>query len=276
MLLHEHAPAKVNLWLHVLERRLDGYHTLDSLVVFTHFGDTVTCTADLPLGLTVSGLDADALMGDDNFILKAVRAVLRVEPSARVGHFHLEKRLPRASGLGGGTSDGAAALRLLARLNQWPSSHPALQAGIAALGADGTVCFHARACRMQGIGENVTFVDTPSYAMVLINPRIPLETRDVFKGVTPSMASPVASDDLFELQQYQNDLEKSAIALCPLINELHLALRARDGCFLTRMSGSGATVFGLFAAASRAQSAAEHLKKLTPWWVCATSSTGIV
>ncbi|MFN4155919.1 MAG: 4-(cytidine 5'-diphospho)-2-C-methyl-D-erythritol kinase [Paracoccaceae bacterium] len=266
----EFAPAKINLTLHVIGQRADGYHLLDSLVVFADVGDVVSVTASDRLGLTITGPQAAMLpAGEDNLVLRAARMM-----GARAA-ITLEKRLPVASGIGGGSADAAATLRALARLG-----HGVLPADgdVLALGADVPVCLRARAVRMQGVGERLTEVPPlPEAWLVLVNPGVAVSTPQVFRGLAhrdnapmPDVVPPLPSVTALAgfLQAMRNDMEAPALALAPAIGAVSAALSAQPGCLLARMSGSGATCFGLFADASSAQAAALAVQAAQPeWWV---------
>jgi 4-diphosphocytidyl-2-C-methyl-D-erythritol kinase len=285
------APAKVNLTLRVLGRRADGYHELESLVVFADCGDRLTFTPGSALSLALSGATASAAGADaDNLVLKAARALAARRPDLALGAFHLEKNLPVAAGLGGGSSDAAAALRLIARANKLALDHPHLQAAARATGADVPVCLDPRPRLMRGIGEQLSEpLPMPQLPAVLVNPGVALATKHVFAGwntsarpATPFDLTAVARlasfDQLLQMLQTQpNDLEAPAIVLQPVIAEVLAILRAGAGCRLARMSGSGATCFGLFAAAADADAAAKILRAKYPnWWAQAcTLGSGI-
>ena len=266
------APAKVNLALHVTGRRDDGYHLLDSLVVFADVGDRLTAAPDAVLSLAVTGPRAAGVPVDaGNLVLRAA-ALLGHGRGARIV---LEKHLPAAAGIGGGSSDAAAALRMLARL--WGVALPD-PAAVLTLGADVPVCLHARPARMRGIGESLTpLPDLPPFWMVLVNPGVPVPTGPVFAALArrdnaplppslPRLADAVALANW--LGACRNDLEPPARALVPAVGQALAALAGQPGCLLARMSGSGATCFGLFATASGAAAAAAALKAAAPgWWV---------
>ena len=275
--VRELARAKLNLDLLVTGRRADGYHELDSLVAFADLGDELTIAPADELGLELAGPFGRDLAADDgNLVLraaKALAAVAGVEPKAR---FRLDKRLPVASGVGGGSADAAAALRGLRRLMALPSSDRELGAIGLRLGADVPVCLASRTARMQGIGEHVEPVAAlPALHLVLVNPRRPLATADVFKALRYETAGPRAEPvpavpDLGWLARSRNDLEAPARSLLPAIGELLAALAAAPGCRLARMSGSGPTCFGLFDGPTAAREAAAMLAGAHPrWWVAA-------
>ena len=278
------APAKINLTLHVLGRRAgDGYHELESLVVFSGSGDTLTLEPGPDLDLTVSGPTAGpAGPLSDNLVIRAARHLERQRPGLALGAFHLVKRLPVAAGIGGGSSDAAAALRLLARLNGIAADDPALLAAARATGADVPVCLDPRARMMSGAGERIgPALRLAPIPAVLINPGVPVETAPVFRALGLAVGQrhsldphPVVAPDLTRgallrmLAPARNDLEAPARHLAPVIDEALAALRREPGCDLARMSGSGATVFGLFANRSQAAGAARRLGIGHPgWWV---------
>jgi 4-diphosphocytidyl-2-C-methyl-D-erythritol kinase len=285
-LLVENAPAKVNLTLRVLGRRADGYHDLDSLVVFAGCADRLSLTLGGGLTLTVDGPRA-GLAGDtaDNLVLKAARALAARIPDFVLGAFKLEKSLPVAAGLGGGSADAAAALRLIARANDLSPSDPRLYEAARATGADVPVCLDPRPRVMGGIGERLSEALTlPPLPAVLVNPGVAVPTKQVFAGWTPMVTSVAALDvaALAKVTQQQellrivaaqpNDLESAAIAVAPVVADVLAALRALSGCGLARMSGSGATCFGLFSSGADAAAAAKALAvKYPDWWVCETT-----
>lgn len=275
-MITEFAPAKINLALHVTGQRRDGYHLLDSLVVFADIGDRLTlvpCAAP-GISLTVKGPQARALSGPagENLVLKAA-ALFRPGKGAELT---LHKELPVAAGLGGGSSDAAAALRALARA--WRQPLPAPEA-LRALGADVPVCLLAESARMRGIGERLEPLALPPFGLVLINPRIALETGAVFAALAekqnpalPEPPSRFASAETLAsyLRHTRNDLEAPAIREVPEIGTALAALAAAPGCLLARMSGSGASSFGLFPDLTTAQTAGRALQKAAPhWWVAA-------
>jgi 4-diphosphocytidyl-2-C-methyl-D-erythritol kinase len=283
--LVEHAPAKVNLTLAVLGRRADGYHLLDSLVVFADAGDRLTLTPGGPLALRVRGATAkQAGPVESNLVFKAAKALATAIPNLKLGRFALDKRLPVAAGLGGGSSDAAAALRLLARANRLKRNDKRLLKVAAGVGADVPVCVDPRPRRMRGIGEKLSApLAIPKLAAVLVNPGVAVPTKDVFallgleagtaKRAAPARALPRRRGSLIAfLAGAHNDLEPAAIKLQPVIARVLTALRQQDGCDLARMSGSGATCFGLFTTSRAAAAAARHLAAAHPdWWVKATA-----
>ncbi len=268
------APAKINLALHVTGRRADGYHLLDSLVAFADTGDRLTAAASDTLSLRVTGpMAAELDAGADNLVLRAARLLA----PGRGASLTLDKHLPVASGIGGGSSDAAATLRVLARLWRLPPPGPTL---LASLGADLPVCMEPRARRMSGIGE--VLADAPPLPpvwAVLANPGVALPTADVFRALVrrenPPMPAllphwPDAAALATFLHGQRNDLEPAALTIAPPVGAALAALRAAPGCLIARMSGSGATCFGLFADAAAARSAAARIGAAqTGWWVAA-------
>jgi 4-diphosphocytidyl-2-C-methyl-D-erythritol kinase len=284
------APAKVNLTLRVLGRRDDGLHEIESLVVFAQLADSLSLATSQPLDLDVRGSNsADTGPVADNLVLKAARALAAQVPGLQLGHFTLFKRIPVAAGLGGGSADAAAALRLLARLNGLAPDDPRLLVAARASGADVPVCLDPRARVMRGIGEVLSNpVQLPELAAVLVNPGVAVPTKDVFAaldrqlgaqtqygGGNPSSfeARPAAgmAGVLAELAGDRNDLEPPAISVAPVIAEVLAALRASPECRLARMSGSGATCFALCDSEPAATAIADALRATHPsWWVQAT------
>lgn len=268
----EWAPAKINLHLHVTGRRADGYHLLDSLVVFAEAADRVSL-AEAP-GLALEGPEAGALAAEpDNLVLRAARALAVAAGRAGEARLRLEKNLPVASGIGGGSADAAATLRLLDRhwgLGFGPARLAELAAG---LGADVPACVASRPVLMSGIGEVLRPAPAlPRCGLLLVNPRLPVPTPAVFRarrdGFSPPARLPAAWPDAAamaaDLRALGNDLEPAAIGLCPPIAEVLAALRALPGALLARMSGSGATCFALFDSPAEAVAVAENLP--SGWW----------
>jgi 4-diphosphocytidyl-2-C-methyl-D-erythritol kinase len=269
----EFAPAKINLALHVTGRRGDGYHLLDSLVVFAGVGDRVTVAASDARRFDLTGPQSAKLTATpDNSVLRAAQLF----GGEQGWHITLDKVLPVASGIGGGSADAAATLRLLARF--WGLPLPPV-ADVLALGADVPVCLAGRAARMTGIGEGISPLPhaLPPAWLVLANPGVPVPTPMVFKALTAA-DNPGLPDDLplwatadqmaGFLRTMRNDLERPAIGIAPVIADVKAALGAEPGCLMARMSGSGATCFGLFGDAAGAAAAARSLRGRHPgWWV---------
>jgi 4-diphosphocytidyl-2-C-methyl-D-erythritol kinase len=282
-LITEFAAAKVNLTLHVTGQRGDGYHLLDSLVAFCGVGDRIVIDAAPETSLTVTGPFADEVpTGDDNLVLRAARAFAGDMRMA----ITLEKNLPVASGLGGGSADAAATIRAVLRLRKVRDFAtgeylPAVDAMTAlGLGADVPVCLASRPARMRGIGEVLDGLGSlPETYLVLVNPRVAVSTPAVFRALE-AKANPPMPDQLPDwpdasamaqwLAKNRNDLEGPARSIAPVIGDVLALLAAQPDALLARMSGSGATCFALFptlAAAERARAAIAA--KRPDWWVAA-------
>ncbi len=269
MAVEAFAPAKINLALHIVGRRADGYHLLDSLVAFADLGDRITIARARETALHVTGPEAAGLAaGPDNLVLRATR--LAGAPPLAIT---LEKNLPVAAGIGGGSSDAAATLRAVSALTGRPAPRDLL-----ALGADVPVCHAGRGARMQGVGEILTpLPGLPVLNAVLVNPRVAVATSQVFRLLTdsdnppmpetiPGFADAAALVDWLAAQR--NDLQSAAIGLHPAIGRVLAEIGAAPGCLLARMSGSGATCFGLFGDRHAADAAAIALRQVRPdWWV---------
>jgi len=288
------APAKVNLTLHVLGRRPDSYHEIESLVVFARLGDRLTFTPGRGFELAVFGPTA-ASAGDlgANLVLKAARALDERVERLTEGRFVLTKQLPVAAGLGGGSADAAAALRLLARANGLTLDDPRIRDAARVTGADVSVCLDPRPRVMRGVGEILSEpLDLPNLPAVLVNPRVAVPTKDVFAALGASAIGdvssagngsafasrlepgrpPTAAALIEQVSEGRNDLEAPAIKVAPVIAEVLAALAALAGCRLARMSGSGATCFGLFDTNRSAMAGAKKLHAARPnWWVHATT-----
>ena len=273
-MLREAAPAKVNLFLRVVGRRADGYHLLDSLAVFAGIGDEIVATPRDGLTLTLEGPESGALAGEtDNLVLRAARALAAAAGCPANAALALVKRLPVASGIGGGSADAAATLRALCRLWRLDPDGLDLRRLALTLGADVPVCLDARAARMGGIGETVTAAPhLPPFGLLLANPRVALATPTVFRARSGAFTSAARLPDAWpdverlaaDLALLGNDLQAAAIDLCPQVAEVLAAIAGQPGCLLARMSGSGATCFGLFATPARATTAAASLPEA--WW----------
>jgi 4-diphosphocytidyl-2-C-methyl-D-erythritol kinase len=290
--LVEPAPAKINLTLEVRGRRSDGYHELESLVAFARVGDRLRLVPGATLALDLRGPFAPALgAAGDNLVLKAARELAARIEGLTLGRFELWKRLPVAAGIGGGSSDAAAALRLMARANGLGPDDPRLAEAACATGADVPVCLQARARLVRGIGEQLSDpLDLPQLSAVLVNPAVALATKDVFGAFSARPAARTRDDipgsltlhaaaiprDRSELvsllRARDNDLEQAAISLAAVVAEVLAELRTLPECELARMSGSGATCFAIFRTARAALAAARALRAAHPrWWVCATA-----
>jgi 4-diphosphocytidyl-2-C-methyl-D-erythritol kinase len=280
------APAKVNLTLHVLGRRADGWHELDSVVAFAGCCDWLRFEPGAPLSLVVDGpTGPSAGPIEDNLVLRAARALAERTPGLRTGRFHLRKALPVAAGLGGGSADAAAALRALAHENGLAADDASLWAAARAVGADVPACLSPRARVMAGLGERLgPPLDAPPLFAVLANPGIPVATPQVFAkldlergaatgfGPSPRIDASVDGPDfLAALRGGRNDLQASAILIAPAIADVLDALSGAEGARLARMSGSGATCFALYDDRRLAARAARAVARAHPaWWVRAT------
>ncbi|HEV7411970.1 MAG TPA: 4-(cytidine 5'-diphospho)-2-C-methyl-D-erythritol kinase [Bradyrhizobium sp.] len=286
--LTDEARAKVNLTLRVNGRRGDGYHDLESVVAFCDCADRLTLTTGPELNLTTTGPRApDCGETSDNLVLKAAQLLRGRVPDLRLGEFTLDKMLPVAAGIGGGSADAAAALRLLARGNKLELDDPRLIEVARLTGADVPVCLASRACVMTGVGETLLPLTLPKMPCVLVNPCVPVATKDVFGalglrhgellvGATdvilhdPIWPEAGASIDAWikTLAGIGNDLEKPAMRIQPVIGEVLAALRETADARLARMSGSGATCFAIFSDDTDAQRAAQAIQREHPqWWV---------
>jgi 4-diphosphocytidyl-2-C-methyl-D-erythritol kinase len=280
------AAAKVNLYLHLTGRRADGYHLVDSLIGFADVGDRITVRRAASLSLEIGGPEAAALEAarDENLVLRAARHLARHAGIAPNAAIYLEKNLPVASGLGGGSSDAAAALRALAALWRLPIAEGGLRRLGLALGADVPVCLDARPAWVSGIGDGIEPApDLPAAGILLVNPRRNLPTAAVFaarRGRLGAAArfSPMPKDaaGLAEaLLTRGNDLTEAAVGLVPEIASVLAALSVLDGALLARMSGSGASCFALFADRAAAQVARVQLASAHPaWWSAAGGLIG--
>ncbi len=284
--LRETAKAKVNLTLRILGRRTDGFHELESLVAFADIGDVLELEPGDGLSIEVSGQFAGSL-GQDNLVVEAARRVAAICPSCRAGRFRLEKNLPVAAGIGGGSSDAAAALRLLLEANPEQLAHQDVGALCPQIGADVAVCLDQRYAVMWGLGEKVFALESlPETPAVLVNPGVALATADVFRTLGAGQYDgqdrerpdnlPPPFDTVRALADYLesrgNNLEAAAIGLAPIVGDVMASLSARAGCLIARMSGSGATCFGIFESQDSARQAADRIGRAHPgWWVAASN-----
>lgn len=284
----EAAPAKVNLALHVTGRRADGYHELESLVVFVDVADEISVRPAKADKLTVSGpFAAAAGSSDSNLVMRAVRAFRAQWPDRLPGGLDiaLTKNLPVAAGIGGGSADAAAMLRLLARIGEGDFPVRDLQRIALGLGADVPMCLLSRASEVRGVGEIIHALrDFPPTYLVLVNPLVPVVTADVFRRLErrenppmPALPQPLTRPAQLGLwlAETRNDLEPAAVALVPAIGDLLQKMSTLDGCAMARMSGSGGTVFGLFGSAAQAHQAAHEMRARYPdYWVAAAPAIG--
>jgi 4-diphosphocytidyl-2-C-methyl-D-erythritol kinase len=274
------APAKVNLYLHVTGRRGDGYHMLDSLIAFADIGDRLTAEPAGVLSLEVSGPEARSLPStyEDNLVLRAARLLAAHAGITTGAALRLQKSLPVAAGIGGGSSDAAAALRALRQLWQVSVGDAALRALAAELGADIPACVGGRAVWVGGIGERIDpAAALPKAGILLANPRTKLPTAAVFAARRGAFGDPGRFEPMpasvvglaQNLMRCRNDLTDAAIGLVPEIGAVLASLRALPGALLARMSGSGATCFALFRDRGAAERAREALAAAEPRWWCA-------
>jgi 4-diphosphocytidyl-2-C-methyl-D-erythritol kinase len=284
----EAAPAKINLALHVTGRRTDGYHSLEMLVAFAEVGDELEAIPAERDSLSVTGPFARALIGaDGNLVLRALAAFRARWPAALPEGIALtlRKNLPIAAGLGGGSADAAATLRLLAQLSAVPVAFAELLELALPLGADVPMCLYSRPAEVRGLGEIVLpLKHFPELHIVLVNPLVPLATAEIFRRLEsrenprlPELGDPLVRPAQLALwlSETRNDLEPPAVTLVPAIGDLIAAIGAASGCILARMSGSGATVFGLFGSSAQAHQAAHDLRERWPgYWVAASPLLG--
>ena len=275
------APAKLNLYLHVTGQRGDGYYNLDSLIVFTELCDSLSVRKSDTLSLNIDGPFATAFDGveDDNLVLKAARLLAEAANISALAEISLNKCLPVAAGLGGGSSDAAAALKALMVL--WDINPKTIDLPTIALslGADVPVCMAIQPSFISGIGEQISKCPVlPPFGLLLINPHITLATGDVFatfsqpfsRAKTFATAPSHVAELVKILAQYRNDLTADVVALCPPVGDILTTLASISSCRLARMTGSGATCFGVFDTFSAAQNAAASLTQ-HEWWIMPTA-----
>lgn len=278
--------AKLNLTLEVLGRRADGFHELRSLVAFAGLGDTVELTPQQGLDLQIEGPFA-AELGADNLIIDAAKAAKAKEPHLTLGQFRLVKTLPVAAGLGGGSADAAAALRLIARANPGELSNEIAAQLAPQLGSDVAVCLDSAPALMTGRGEVVTPLrGFPACGVLLANPGVKLATKDVYGALnaapidsaSPMPEIPNLAGDFEKLIDFArtraNDLEPVAVARAPEIQAVLATLNKLEGAQLVRLSGSGPTCFAVFATPQKAHAAAASLAQQEPDWWIASGSLG--
>lgn len=283
----ERARAKVNLTLKVAGKRADGYHALESLVAFAKTAaDSVTLDLARPAGVLATGPGACAIVGE-NLIARTLEKARAADAGLRVGGVTLEKHLPVAAGVGGGSADAAATLRALQRANPERQSTIDWAEIALSLGADVPVCLRSEAAFMWGIGERIAYLpNLPPLPAVIVNPLVPVpadKTAQVFRRLSagrlsadymePKVPGPFA--DAAALVSYMrgigNDLESPAMAVVPQIADVKAALAAREGCVLAQLSGGGPTCFGVFESPDAAERAAAELQSLhDAWWIAAT------
>lgn len=282
------AAAKINLTLKVLGRRSDGYHELESLVAFADVGDVVTLDPDAPAGVSITGPFAHSIAGA-NLIEVTLARLAATVPGLRLGAVHLDKRLPVAAGIGGGSADAAAVIRLARMANPSRAGDVDWNALSLAIGADVPVCLASRAAWMRGVGERIEVLDPalPRLDAVIANPLLPVpadKTAQVFRGLAatpfavdqaPTMAPVrlVTRHDVLELvQSMGNDLMAAARAVVPAVDDVLAALRSCDGVACTSLSGGGPTCFAIMDDRHQATQAAARLRHRYPtWWVVAAT-----
>jgi 4-diphosphocytidyl-2-C-methyl-D-erythritol kinase len=285
--LVEDARAKVNLTLRVIGRRVDGFHELESVVAFADCADRLSLAAGSELRLQTTGpLAAACGLDADNLVLKAAQLLGQRVAGLKLGDFTLDKVLPVAAGIGGGSADAAAALRLLARANNLAIDDKRLIEVARLTGADVPVCLASRACVMTGVGETLLPLSLPKMPCVMANPRVAVATKDVFAALGLRHGELlVGASDVFQAAAWpeagasvedwvealaagSNDLEAPAMRVEPVVGEVLAALSASNGAWLARMSGSGATCFAIYENTPEAERAAEKIRRDHPnWWV---------
>lgn len=269
------APAKINLYLHITGKRADGFHLLDSLVTFADVEDTITAVLADDISLRIEGTD-DLPADNTNLVLRAAYALRDATGTPQGAHLTLTKRLPLASGMGGGSADAAATLRALNQLWQLNLDETQLARIGLNLGADVPICLYGRTAFMSGIGETITPAPVlPDGYFLLVNPGVHVATRDIFSALkrtdntAGTFTTPPADTQALAtiLNERRNDLTEAACRTAPIITEVLKALGSLPGCLLARMTGSGATCFGIFADSPSATVAAAQLTKAHPaWW----------
>ena len=279
------APAKINLFLHILGRRDDGFHTLESLTCFTDFGDEITIEAagemsfevSGPFGDHFSGQELDTSAGSQNIIFKTIHAIAKYAQKTPAFKVHLEKNLPIAAGLGGGSADAAAIAKWLC--GQWELDGDAhdFQDLLLDIGADVPACFYSGHVIMRGIGDRLGKApEMPNIPIVLVNPLQSCPTSAIFKAYEQDFRTPIDFPDQFSsieelstfLSLQNNDLQSAAIKTLPVINDILEEISLCENVFLTRMSGSGATCFGIFGNQDSAIQATQKIKdNHENWWV---------
>jgi 4-diphosphocytidyl-2-C-methyl-D-erythritol kinase len=269
------AHAKVNLTLHVVGQRANGYHELQSLVCLTEFGDQIHLSPAADFSFQVIGPNASGIPVDEsNLVVQAAKFMAQKHSKSLDCHIILEKNLPMASGIGGGSSDAAAVMRALSQYFSVPLPNVD---ELMTLGADIPVCMTTGLTLMEGAGEDVTQLSAaPNWGVVLVNPNVGVSTPAVFNALNSKRNLPmqdVAENcvDIAWLGDQRNDLEPPAMAIVPEVGAVVDAISAAPHCQMARMSGSGATCFGVFADIKHANAAAERLQRAHPdWWVVST------
>ncbi len=271
------ARAKINLYLHVVGKRADGFHLLDSLIAFAETGDRLTVEPADELSLLIDGPFAFGLQHEkDNLVLRAARGLAALAGRVPAVTIRLTKNLPIASGIGGGSADAAATLRALAALWQLDPVSDEVRRLALSLGADVPVCLDGRPSFIGGIGEEIAAAGTlPPAWLLLVNPRVPTPTPQVFKARRGDFSAPArwqlppgdAGDLARFLAERRNDLTEPAIIVAPVIRDVLAVLDDTPDCLLSRLSGSGATCFGVYGSAAAAETAARYVaQRQAGWW----------
>lgn len=270
--IHVFAPAKVNLFLHITGKREDGYHTLQSLIVFADVGDELEFSLQKFFHVEARGAFAAALPDSkDNLVYKAARLLSEAYQVPLQGKIVLTKNLPVAAGIGGGSTDAAAALKGLVRLWNLQEDPARLQMIAQQLGADVPACLEGHIVLAEGIGEILTRVlDQQPVYLVLVNPLVPTPTAEVFKNFHGSFSDrlTIPEEKGIDLEAARNDLTDAALVVTPVVRAVLDSIANTEGCLFSRLSGSGATCFGLYKNAEMARFAAATLKSQQPtWWI---------
>lgn len=270
------APAKVNLFLHVIGKNNDDYHLLESLVTFADFGDNITITSAEEYNLEVKGEFSSNLSSQDNLVTKAVQGLEEITDEKLNFHITLEKNIPSGAGLGGGSSDAAAVVKALLDIKNITLDNEILLPFLTKLGADVPVCFAQTTSFVEGIGEKITpiKINEKLYA-ALVHPNQHSNTAEIFKDFKQNFSNSIdmaaqlnIGNMLSFIENKRNDLTDAATSNTPVINDVFSALQNQSDCILTRMTGSGSCCFGLFDSSESAQKAAEEIQQEHPaWWV---------
>lgn len=270
--IHIHAPAKINLTLNVTGKRDDGYHLLHSLTCFSDFGDDITLTPHNEFKFTVGSEIGEVPINYDNLVVKTAHLLARHYNKPLNCHIHLTKSIPMGAGLGGGSADAAATAKALLQFWDITADVPEINALLLTLGADIPVCYYAKPCIFEGIGEIITPLNnTPNFHAVLVYPSVSSSTPEIFKNYHQAYSkTPVLKEDdyLNFTKNNNNDLTEAAIKITPAIKELLEKLLKTEECLTSKMSGSGSCCFGLYPSEKASQLAAEKIQKERPnWWV---------
>lgn len=278
------APAKINLFLHINGKRADGYHTLQSHIMFADMGDKITIKPDNDYSLNIKGAFSNGLETQGNLITRAVYDFCDLINQPPNFHITLDKNIPIGAGLGGGSSDAASVIKGLINILDIDISTVNLSPLLEGLGADVPACFYGQSCFVEGIGQKISPLPAPSLYALLIYPNTHCSTADIFKNFNSKFSKEIVkeieidknfstSDDLIHfIKQQQNDLSQPALATFPAIIDCLKVLESHDNLLLTRMSGSGSTCFSLFETIEKAQKAQQEIQTKHPdWWVKAVT-----